>query len=217
MLGILDLQGGVAEHLAHFGQLGLAVRRVKVTHDLDGLTGLVLPGGESTCLSRLLRITGMDKAITAAHQRGMKLWGTCAGAILVASEIAGESPHLALLDITIQRNAFGSQLDSFNGEACIPEIAETPLPLTFIRAPVILRAGPGVRVLLRVRDSIAAAESDSILVTTFHPELTPGLAVHAYFARKCGLAPQGASPAGAWHQVEWLRFTQPQPQPVNGQ
>jgi 5'-phosphate synthase pdxT subunit len=152
----------------------------------------------------------MDRAVVAAYRGGMRLWGTCAGAILLATEIEGELPHLALLDITIRRNAFGSQLDSFNCTACIPEIAEEPLPLTFIRAPVILRAGAGVHVLLRVRDSIAAAESDTILVSTFHPELTPGVAVHAYFARKCGLVPQRVAPADAWHRVEWLRFTQPQ-------
>jgi len=208
MVGILDLQGGVLEHLDHLQRLGIPARRVKVPADLKGLKGLILPGGESTCLRRLLAIEKMDAAIRAAAKRGMKFWGTCAGAILLANAIVGEEAILQLMDITIARNAFGSQLDSFTCEVMIPELANTPLPLVFIRAPVITRVGKDGRTLLEVRGSIAAAESANVLVTTFHPELSPTLAFHAYFAHKCGIRPATKTQAIApdWSLTSWTRL-----------
>ena len=208
MIGILDLQGGVLEHVDHLQRLGIPTRRVKVPADLKGLKGLILPGGESTCLRRLLAIEKMDAAIRAAAKRGMKFWGTCAGAILLANEIVGEEGILKLVDITVERNAFGSQLDSFTCEVDIPELSNVPLPLVFIRAPVITRIGQNVRTLLEVRGSIAAAESANVLVTTFHPELSPTLAFHAYFAHKCGVRPVTKSQAIApdWSLTSWTRL-----------
>lgn len=208
MIGILDLQGGVVEHMDHLQRLGIPARRVKVAGELKGLKGLILPGGESTCLRRLLAMEEMDKAIRAAAKRGMKLWGTCAGAILLANEIVGEEGILKLVDITIERNAYGSQLDSFNCEVKIPELAREPLPLVFIRAPVIMRTGKGVRTLLEVGGKIAAAESAEVLVTTFHPELSPTLVFHAYFARKCGTRPPSKTSAVAadWSMTSWTRL-----------
>jgi len=209
-LGVLDLQGGVQEHLDHLRRIGVAARTVKRAPELEGLAGLIIPGGESTCLSRLLRIFGLDDAIRQAHGGGLKLWGTCAGAILLAGESVGEAPVLGLIDIAVNRNAFGSQLDSFNREVMVPEVASEPIPLTFIRAPKIVRAGDGVRVLLRLDDYIAAAEDDRILVTVFHPELTPSLAFHRYFARKCGLEIEAADAAGLdpdWTPQSWMRFS----------
>jgi 5'-phosphate synthase pdxT subunit len=208
MIGILDLQGGVLEHVDHLQRLGIPARRVKVAEELKGLKGLILPGGESTCLRRLLAMEGMDKAIRAAAKRGLQLWGTCAGAILIADEIVGETGILKLMDITVERNAYGSQLDSFNCEVEIPELAAEPLPLVFIRAPVIVRTGKGVRTLLEVRGKIAAAESDAALVTTFHPELSPTLAFHAYFAHKCGIRPATKTRAIApdWSMTSWTRL-----------
>ena len=210
LIGVLDLQGGVQEHLDHLRRIGVAGRPVKRAAELDGLAGLIIPGGESTCLSRLLHIFGLDDAIRQRYDHGLKLWGTCAGAILLARENVGETPFLGLMDIAVSRNAFGSQLDSFNGEALAPRVAREPIPLTFIRAPKIVRTGPGVQVLLQLDDYIAAAEDDQILVTVFHPELTPNLAFHRYFARKCGLKVTEADDAAVdpdWTPQSWTRFS----------
>lgn len=212
VIGVLDLQGGVQEHLDHLQRLGVASRPVKRAEELAALAGLIIPGGESTCLSRLLTIFGLREAIEERWRQGLQLWGTCAGAILLARENAGETPFFGLIDITVSRNAFGSQMDSFNCEALAPAVAREPIPLTFIRAPKILRAGPGVRVLLELDGYIAAAEDDRALVTIFHPELTPSLAFHRYFARKCGLrvAEAEADDAAldpAWTPQSWTRFS----------
>jgi 5'-phosphate synthase pdxT subunit len=210
VIGVLDLQGGVQEHFDHLQRIGVAARPVKRAAELEGLAGLIIPGGESTCLSRLLAIFGLDKAIETHYRQGMKLWGTCAGAILLARENVGETPSLGLIDIAVSRNAFGSQLDSFNCEALVPAVAGEPIPLTFIRAPKIVHVGEGVRVLLPMDDYIAAAEDDRILVTVFHPELTPSLAFHRYFARKCGLNVAGGDDAGLdpdWTPQSWMNFS----------
>jgi len=208
MIGVLDLQGDVCEHLDHLGRLGVAARPVKQAEDFEGLAGLILPGGESTCLARLLQIFDIDKVIIRKFHEGVKLWGTCAGAILLAKSLAGETPHLGLIDIEVERNGFGSQLDSFVSEASIPRLSPTPIPLTFIRAPKILSVGKGVDVLLRIGDFIAAAESPGVLVTIFHPELTPSLAFHRYFAHKCGLRPGGEETANdpSWDRTSWMRL-----------
>jgi 5'-phosphate synthase pdxT subunit len=207
-IGVLDLQGGVFEHLDHLQRLGIDGRPVKQARDFEGLAGLILPGGESTCLVRLLRIFGVDALIRQKFQAGMKLWGTCAGAILLAGTLTGETPHLGLIDIEVERNSFGSQLDSFACEALIPKVSPEPIPLTFIRAPKILKAGKGVEVLLRMNDFIAAAESPDVLVTVFHPELTGSLAFHRYFAAKCGLEPRAGERLldPAWNLTSWTQF-----------
>lgn len=186
-IGVLDLQGGVHEHIAHLKRIGIPGRPVREPADIPGLKGLILPGGESTCLARLMTRFGIDAAIRSAFDKGMNLWGTCAGAILLAGTVIGGSSHLGLIDLDIERNSFGSQLDSFTATAAIPALSARPLPLTFIRAPKIRRTGPGVKILLKLDDYIAAAESDRVLVTVFHPELTGSVAFHRYFARKCGL------------------------------
>lgn len=191
IIGILDLQGGVHEHLEHLERLGVAYKRVKQAEDFADLAGLIIPGGESSCLSRLLNIFEIKNVLLGAHQRGMKIWGTCAGAILLASKVVGENSCLNLINITIERNSFGSQLDSFVSEALIPSVAPEPIPLTFIRAPKIIDVNSDVNILLKIDDYVAAAENESILVTVFHPELTGCLAFHRYFAMKCGLKTTG--------------------------
>ncbi|MCC6136295.1 MAG: pyridoxal 5'-phosphate synthase glutaminase subunit PdxT [Candidatus Contendobacter sp.] len=209
-IGVLDLQGGVQEHLDHLQRTGVAARPVKHAAELAGLAGLIIPGGESTCLARLLTIFGLRAAIEQAYGEGLKLWGTCAGAILLARENVGEAPFFGLIDITVNRNAFGSQLDSFQCEALAPAVAREPIPLTFIRAPKIVRIGSDVQALLQTDDYVAAAEDTRILVTVFHPELTPSLAFHRYFARKCGLSVAEADDAGldpGWTPLSWTRFT----------
>ena len=207
MIGVLNFQGDVCEHLDHMGRLGVAARPVKQAEDFEGLAGLILPGGESTCIARLLQIFSIDKVIIRKFHEGVKLWGTCAGAILLAGKLTGEAPHLGLIDIEVQRNGFGSQLDSFACESSVPKISPDPAPLTFIRAPKILRVGEGVEVLLRMDDFIAAAESPEVLVTVFHPELTGCLAFHRYFARKCGLRPHEEGDLDpTWDKTSWTRL-----------
>jgi len=189
VIGVLDLQGGVQEHLEHLEAIGISYKRVKQAADFTDLAGLIIPGGESTCIARLLDIFDMKAPIINAHQSGMKIWGTCAGTILLAREVAGENSCLGLLDIVVERNGFGSQLDSFVREAVIPRVAPEPMPLTFIRAPKIIAAKNDVTILLKLDDYIAAVENESILATIFHPELTGCLAWHRYFTVKCGLNP----------------------------
>lgn len=194
-IGILALQGGVIEHRQHLAALGVAAREVRSPEALAGLHGLILPGGESTCLSRLLRLTGVGPALLQAYrEHGLVLWGTCAGAILLAEEIVGEAPHLGLMPITVSRNAFGSQLDSFQGEALVPAVSPQPIPLVFIRAPQIIAARPPARVLLELDGYIAAVETDQALATVFHPELADDLSFHRHFLRKCGWEPAVPAP-----------------------
>jgi 5'-phosphate synthase pdxT subunit len=208
-IGVLDLQGGVFEHLEHLERIGISGCPVKTPADIQNLKGLIIPGGESTCLSRLMSIFGIDDAIKSAFARGMNIWGTCAGAILLADAVIGESSHLGLIDMDIERNSFGSQLDSFTATAVIPKLSPDPLPLTFIRAPKIRRTGPGVVALLQIDDYIAAAESDQVLVTVFHPELTGCVAFHRHFARKCGFFPlnerQIPDVDPVWNRNSWMR------------
>jgi len=207
MIGILDLQGDVVEHLDHLERLGVAARRIKEASQLSGLRGLILPGGESTCLARLLGLFGLDAAIRSAYEEGMKIWGTCAGAILLATRVTGEKPHLGLVDMEIERNGFGSQLDSFQMVAQVPAVSPEPVPLTFIRAPKIKSVGAGVEILLQGEDYIAAVETPGALATVFHPELTDNLAFHHYFACKCGLSPIPLPTATAadWTITSWTR------------
>ncbi len=207
IIGVLDLQGGVAEHLVHLAALDLPARRVKQAADFASLTGLIIPGGESTCLSRLLRRYGLDREIEEHWRAGLKLWGTCAGAILLARELVSEAASLGLMDIRVQRNAFGSQLDSFNRTLEVPAVDPEPIPLTFIRAPKILRLGTSVSPLLEIDDYCAAAEDRDTLVTVFHPELTPSLAFHRYFAGKCGIPvpPREDAPAD-WRADSWVGY-----------
>ena len=207
-IGVLDMQGGVCEHIDHLQRLGVYARRVKQIQDFDGLAGLILPGGESTCLARLIKIFALETVIIRKFHEGMKLWGTCAGAILLAGSLTGEAPHLGLIDIEVQRNGFGSQLDSFSCEALIPKVSLGPVPLIFIRAPKILRVGEGVEILLCIDDFIAAAESPDVLVTVFHPELTGNLAFHRYFASKCGIQTDEGKAVfdPDWNLTSWTRL-----------
>ncbi len=209
VIGVLDLQGDVHEHCDHLERIGIQNRRVK-TADFSDLAGLILPGGESTCISRLIRIFDLEKPIRKHFRSGMKIWGTCAGAILLAKTVVHEPPHLGLIDIEIERNSFGSQLDSFAAEAVVHRVGKGPVPLIYIRAPKIKKAGPGVEVLLQTDDYIAAAETPDVLVTVFHPELTGCVAFHRYFARKCGLSPRDEDSvpdiAPDWDRNSWTRF-----------
>ena len=209
-VGVLALQGAFREHVAAVSRLGVAAREVRQLKDMDGIDAMIIPGGESTCLARLLVIFGLDAAIRSAYRRGVKIWGTCAGAILLASRVMGGMAHLGLIDMEIERNGFGSQLDSFTGRAVIPKVSKVPVPLIFIRAPKIRSVGPGVEILWQAEDYIAAVETREGLATVFHPELTNNLAFHSYFARKCGLGidTRPASPSeedSSWTITSWTR------------
>jgi 5'-phosphate synthase pdxT subunit len=145
--------------------------------------------------------------IEQGFHAGLKLWGTCAGAILLAREVLGEAPGLGLMDISVQRNAFGSQLDSFNLTTDIPAVDSSPIPLTFIRAPKIVRLGEDVSPLLELDGYYVAAEDPNILVTVFHPELTPNLAFHRYFSRKCEIQlPTQHQASADWRADSWVRY-----------
>ena len=183
-IGILDIQGSVAEHCEMLRELGVDFVRVKNIGDLEGVDGLIMPGGESTTIGKLLRIYGLGEAISKRVGEGMALWGTCAGAILMAKEVRGGAVDgLGLMDIVISRNAYGRQVDSFEcqlefgGEFSPGKL----VPAVFIRAPKIEAVGEGVEVLVRYNGEIVAAREGRMLVTTFHPEMTGDLTVHRWF------------------------------------
>ncbi|MCK6481308.1 MAG: pyridoxal 5'-phosphate synthase glutaminase subunit PdxT [Planctomycetes bacterium] len=174
----------LADFAAHAGALRAAgsgpVSEVRVPADLFGLAGLVLPGGESTTLLRLLASSGLDRAIPEFHARGGALLGTCAGAILLAREVTGPAqPSLGLLDATAARNHYGRQVDSFEGE--VPFGKGPPLPVVFIRAPALVRVGPGVEVLAEHGGLPVLVREGRVMAATFHPELTGDARVHGAF------------------------------------
>lgn len=190
-VGVLALQGAFREHRQVLERLGAPTREVRLPHELEGLSGLILPGGESTTMGRLLRDFGLLEPIRRLGREGLPIWGTCAGMILLAQDIAGQDDsHLALMDIRVRRNAYGSQLDSFRTEMVIPAVSPDPLPLVFIRAPYAEAAGPGVRILATLAGKIVAAEEKNLLATAFHPELTNDVRFHQYFLRKVAARPE---------------------------
>ena len=187
-IGILALQGSVAEHLHKIAQLPDVIPvPVKTRQDLRQVDGLILPGGESTTLARLLQDFNLFSPLKVRIEEGLPVWGTCAGMILLARTIDGESTHLGVMDITVRRNAYGRQNESFAVKEIIPAISSQPLELVFIRAPWIEETGRSVEILHRLDGHIVAARQANMLVTSFHPELTENLAVHRYFVRMSGV------------------------------
>ncbi|MFW5749988.1 MAG: pyridoxal 5'-phosphate synthase glutaminase subunit PdxT [Halanaerobium sp.] len=187
-VGVLALQGGVAEHLNHLNQIeNIKGIPVKKPEQLKNCSGLIIPGGESTTMRKLIKKYDFTEAIQDFHHQGNFIWGTCAGLILLAVEVEEESKNdqlLKLLDVKVKRNAFGSQLNSFIEKAVIPEISAEPLELVFIRAPIITDIGKNIEILYQQQNQIAAVESSNVLGTTFHPELTESSAFHQYFVNK---------------------------------
>jgi 5'-phosphate synthase pdxT subunit len=179
-IGILALQGDVREHAAALRDVGAEPIEVRLPRDLVGLDGLILPGGESTTMRRLIDLYGLREPIVALAHGGAPLYGTCAGMILLADRIAdGDEPVLRLLDITIERNAYGRQLDSFEADVAIPSLGDEPLHGVFIRAPVVSDVGPDVEVLARDADGRAiAVRQGRVMATAFHPELTADRRLH---------------------------------------
>lgn len=182
-IGVLALQGAVAEHLACLNALDdVTARAVKTRAQLDEVDALIMPGGESTTMGKLLVEYDLMKPLQDRIQKGMPVWGTCAGLILLANQIVNQDwTYLNVLDVAVRRNAYGTQLDSFTSRAVVDKVSPEPMPLIFIRAPFIEKAGPEVEVLLRLNGHIVAVRQRNILATAFHPELTGDLRFHQFF------------------------------------
>lgn len=181
-IGVLALQGAFREHCQMLGRCGVEAAEIRNANELDEVAGLILPGGESTTIGKLLGDWGIMDKIKQRAAQGMAIYGTCAGLILLAKTIRNsDQPRLGLMDITVRRNAFGRQVDSFEADVIIPELGAEPFPAVFIRAPLIEKAETNVAVLARVTDRIVMARQGKFLATSFHPELTDDTRVHQYF------------------------------------
>jgi len=180
--GVLALQGDVDEHLAALERCGVSAIAVKTRDDFARVDALVVPGGESTTVMKLLGRAQLDRPIVERVRAGMPLWGTCMGMIVAAREVADlDQPTLGLIDITVRRNAFGRQNDSAEVDLAIPALGNRPFPAIFIRAPWIERLGPGVELLAERGGHGVMVLEKNVLATSFHPELTGDLRVHRYF------------------------------------
>ncbi|MDT3429173.1 5'-phosphate synthase pdxT subunit [Paenibacillus forsythiae] len=181
-IGVLALQGAVTEHIVSIGKTGAEGTPIKRVEQLGEVDGLIIPGGESTTIGKLMRKYGFIEAIREFAGGGKPVFGTCAGLIVLAKEIAGGEPsHLELMDITVARNAFGRQRESFECDLDVKGIEE-PVRAVFIRAPLIEKVGPGVEVLSTYNGEIVTAREGNLLVSSFHPELTDDFRLHQYFA-----------------------------------
>ncbi|SNZ14654.1 pyridoxal phosphate synthase yaaE subunit [Terribacillus aidingensis] len=182
-IGVLALQGAVAEHARTVEAVGAKAVLVKRVEQLADLDGLILPGGESTAIRRLIDRYDFLEPLRAFGESGKPIFGTCAGMILLAKRIHNqESSHLGLMDVTVERNAFGRQVDSFEADLAIKDVAED-FPAVFIRAPYILEAGDGVEILSEDTGRIVAARDRHYLATAFHPELTEDTRLMEYFLK----------------------------------
>jgi len=182
-IGVLASQGAFAEHIAKLRQLEAEAVPVRLPEELAGLDGLVIPGGESTSIGRLMRDYKLTSEIRDQAKNGLPLFGTCAGMILLAKKSSDAYPEsLGLMDITVRRNAFGRQRESFEAELLIPVLGEKPFPGVFIRAPLIEQVNSQVEILARLADgTIVAVRQEKLLALAFHPELTDDLRFHQYF------------------------------------
>jgi 5'-phosphate synthase pdxT subunit len=182
-IGVLAAQGAFAEHITVLDRLDIEAVPIRLPGELKGVAGLIIPGGESTTISHLMADYDLVKEITGLASSGLPVFGTCAGLILLARQISGNTARsLGLMDITVRRNAFGRQVDSFETELKIPVLGEKNFPGVFIRAPKIENCADNVEVLARLADgTIVAARQEKLIATAFHPELTDDLRFHRYF------------------------------------
>ncbi|MBV6457998.1 MAG: Pyridoxal 5'-phosphate synthase subunit PdxT [Fimbriimonadaceae bacterium] len=179
--GVIAIQGDFEKHLTALSKLGAYTLEVRTPEDLAKVDRVIIPGGESTTVGRLMDRFGLGSALIERAHQGMPIWGTCMGMIILAKEVEDyDQFRLGLLDITVRRNAFGAQVHSFEDEVSIPALGE-PLTAVFIRAPVVTRCGEGVEVLASYRDEIVAVRQGSVLGTAFHPELTDDTRLHEWF------------------------------------
>ncbi|AKG53755.1 pyridoxine biosynthesis glutamine amidotransferase [Dehalogenimonas sp. WBC-2] len=187
-IGVLALQGAFAEHLIVLGRLGVEAVAVRRPEQLNDLSGLIIPGGESTTMLKLCGIFNFSDKLREMSSKGFPVWGTCAGAILLAGEVGNTNPNmpagLGLMKITVRRNAFGRQVDSFEDKLRIPALGDQPFPAVFIRAPLIESAEPPAEVLARLGNgTIVAVLQNNLLATSFHPELCSDDRFHCYFLK----------------------------------
>ncbi len=196
-VGVLGLQGDFQEHLETLRAIDVDAVDVRRPEQLDAVDALIIPGGESTTIGKLAELYGLTPKIRARVAEGMPVWGTCAGAIFLAKHVPGRpQPLLGLMDITVARNAFGRQVDSFEADLRVKPFGEVPFHAVFIRAPKILDVAPNVDVLARLDDgTIVAARQDRLLATSFHPELTGDGRFHRYFLRLVPRATRTRAPA----------------------
>ncbi len=187
-IGVLALQGAFIEHEKMLQRLGVETVEVRLPKDLEGCTGVIIPGGESTTIGKLAVQYNLIEPLRAMARSGKPLWGTCAGLIFMAKDVQRDQPLLGLMDVTVQRNAFGRQVDSFEANLSIKGVdGDKPFHAIFIRAPLIESVGAGVDVLARVekddQEVIVAAQQGNLLVTSFHPELSNDDRFHRYFVK----------------------------------
>jgi 5'-phosphate synthase pdxT subunit len=185
-IGVLALQGDFREHREVLERVEATAREVRLPQDLEGLDGLIIPGGESTAIVRLMRTSGLLEPLRKLAADGCPMWGTCAGMILLAKRLdATGIPALEAMDIGVQRNAFGRQVDSFEADLRVPVLGDPAFHAVFIRAPIIEEVGPGVEVLARLPDGApVAARQRRLLATAFHPELTRDDRFHQFFLQR---------------------------------
>jgi 5'-phosphate synthase pdxT subunit len=184
-VGILAVQGDFGIHGKMLDRIGAPWKLIKHSADLNDVNGLIMPGGESTTMLKLFATEGLGEAVKEFAASGKPIFGTCAGAILLAKEVLNPpQERLALMDITVERNAYGRQIDSAVRQGECPEITDQPVEMVFIRAPIIRRVGDGVRVLGRADGLPVLVEQGNLLAATFHPELTENETIHRYFLKK---------------------------------
>lgn len=183
---MLAIQGDFAEHLGVLEGLGARTRAVRLPEQLDDLDGLVIPGGESTTFGKLAVRYGFMQPVRGLVESGRPVWGTCAGLIFLSRDCGRDQPILEVMDVSVRRNAFGSQIDSFERALDIPALGPESFPGVFIRAPLVTALGAGVRVLAEIDAGVVAVEQANLLGTCFHPELTPDPRMHRYFLNKIG-------------------------------
>ena len=194
-IGVLALQGAFREHIEALHRLGVEAVEVRLPEQLEGLDGLIIPGGESTAIGKLAVTYGLQEAIRRYAEGGNPVYGTCAGMILLSRDVGRDQPLLGVMDVRVERNAFGRQLDSFETGLEIAALGEDPFPGVFIRAPRIESVGDEVDVLASLEDGTpVAARQDNMLVTAFHPELTDDLRFHRYFLAMVEAARRNAGP-----------------------
>ncbi|MDO5794381.1 MAG: pyridoxal 5'-phosphate synthase glutaminase subunit PdxT [Turicibacter sp.] len=182
-VGVLAVQGAVTEHLHLLSQLpDVLAKEVKYLEELNDIDGLIIPGGESTAIGRLLKDFNLLQPLKEKIQKGLPVWGTCAGMILLAKHLENDATvHLGVMDITVERNAYGRQLGSFETELMIKGVSSNKIPLVFIRAPYVTKIKSSVSTLLEIDDHIVACRQQHMLATSFHPELTNDITFHRYF------------------------------------
>lgn len=192
-IGVLALQGAFKEHIDKLDKLGVGATEIRQRPDLENLSGIIIPGGESTTIGKLLNELEIMEPLKKMIQNGLPVFGTCAGMILLCKNIENsdkkpnDQPRLGVLDATALRNAFGRQVDSFEKKLKIPALGETPFPAVFIRAPAISQVGSAVEILAKLpgAETPVAIRQKNILAASFHPELTNDLRFHSLFADMC--------------------------------